>query len=30
VDGISDRICLYQPGPVAPEALGEIVDALGD
>jgi probable F420-dependent oxidoreductase len=30
VVGISDRICLYQPGPVAPEALGEIVDALGD
>lgn len=30
VDGISDRICLYQPGPVAPETLGEIVDALGD
>jgi probable F420-dependent oxidoreductase len=30
VDGISDRICLYQPGPVAPEALAEIVDALGD
>jgi probable F420-dependent oxidoreductase len=30
VDGISDRICLYQPGPVAPETLAEIVDALGD
>ncbi|HKV21154.1 MAG TPA: TIGR03617 family F420-dependent LLM class oxidoreductase [Mycobacterium sp.] len=29
VDGISDQICLYQPGPVAPETLGEIVDALG-
>ena len=28
VDGISDRICLYQPGPVAPETLAEIVDAL--
>jgi probable F420-dependent oxidoreductase len=28
VDGISDRICLYQPGPVAPEALAEVVDAL--
>lgn len=28
VDGISERICLYQPGPVAPETLGEIVDAL--
>src|SRR6478672_9296064 len=30
VTGISDRICLYQPGPVAPEALAEIVYALGD
>jgi probable F420-dependent oxidoreductase len=30
VNGISDRICLYQPGPVAPETLAEIVDALGD
>jgi alkanesulfonate monooxygenase SsuD/methylene tetrahydromethanopterin reductase-like flavin-dependent oxidoreductase (luciferase family) len=30
VDGISDRICLYQPGPMAPETLAEIVDALGD
>jgi probable F420-dependent oxidoreductase len=28
VAGISDRICLYQPGPIAPETLGEIVDAL--
>lgn len=28
VDGISDQICLYQPGPVGPETLGEIVDAL--
>jgi probable F420-dependent oxidoreductase len=28
VDGISDQICLYQPGPVPPETLGEIVDAL--
>jgi len=28
VGGISDQICLYQPGPVAPETLGEIVDAL--
>jgi probable F420-dependent oxidoreductase len=28
VDGISDRVCLYQPGPIAPEMLGEIVDAL--
>ena len=29
VDGVSDRICLYQPGPIAVEALAEIVDALG-
>lgn len=29
VDGISDRICLYQPGPIAIDALAEIVDALG-
>jgi len=29
VDGISDRICLYQPGPVPPETLADIVDALG-
>lgn len=29
VDGISDRICLYQPGPIAVDALAEIVDALG-
>lgn len=28
VDGVSDRICLYQPGPIAVEALAEIVDAL--
>jgi probable F420-dependent oxidoreductase len=28
VDGISDQVCLYQPGPIAPEMLGEIVDAL--
>ena len=28
VDGISDQICLYQPGPVSPENLAEIVDAL--
>jgi probable F420-dependent oxidoreductase len=28
VDGISDQICLYQPGPIAPQMLGEIVDAL--
>lgn len=28
VDGISDRICLYQPGPIATDALAEIIDAL--
>jgi hypothetical protein len=28
VDGISDQVCLYQPGPIAPEMLGKIVDAL--
>lgn len=27
-DGVSDRICLYQPGPIDPDALAEIVDAL--
>jgi hypothetical protein len=29
VDSISDRICLYQPRPIAVESLAEIVDALG-
>jgi probable F420-dependent oxidoreductase len=28
VAGISQRICLYQPGPIATESLAEIVDAL--
>ncbi len=28
VDGVSDRICLYQPGPIAVESLAQIVDAL--
>lgn len=28
VDGVSDRVCLYQPGPIAVDALAEIVDAL--
>jgi probable F420-dependent oxidoreductase len=28
VAGISDQICLYQPGPIAPETLAEVVDAL--
>ena len=26
--GVSDRICLYQPGPIAVESLAKIVDAL--
>ena len=30
VDGISDRLCLYQTGPIATDALAEIVDALAD
>lgn len=28
VDGVSDRICLYQPGPIAVGPLAEIIDAL--
>jgi len=28
VAGISDRICIYQPGPIAVESLAAIVDAL--
>ncbi|MXP23556.1 TIGR03617 family F420-dependent LLM class oxidoreductase [Gordonia sp. HNM0687] len=28
VDGVSDRICLYQPGPIDTDMLAEIVDAL--
>ena len=28
VDGISDTVCLYQPGPIATEVLAEIVDEL--
>lgn len=28
VAGVSDRVCLYQPGPIAIDALSEIVDAL--
>lgn len=28
VEGVSDRICLYQPGPIAVDALAEIVAAL--
>ncbi len=30
VDGVSDRICLYQPSPIDVDALAEIVDALGE
>ena len=30
VDGVGDRVCLYQTGPIATEALAEIVDALAD
>ena len=26
VDGVSDRICIYQPGPIAVESLAEVVD----
>ena len=29
VDGVSERICLYQPGPIEVDALAEIVDELG-
>jgi len=29
VDGVAERICLYQPGPIAVESLASIVDALG-
>ena len=28
VDGISDQVCVYQPGPMAADSLGQIVDAL--
>ncbi|MEN3321525.1 MAG: hypothetical protein V7643_4927, partial [Mycobacterium sp.] len=28
VAGVSDRICIYQPGPIAVESLAAIVDAL--
>ena len=28
VEGVSDRICVYQPGPIAVESLAAIVDAL--
>ncbi|MYR05486.1 TIGR03617 family F420-dependent LLM class oxidoreductase [Gordonia sp. SID5947] len=29
VEGVSDRLCLYQPGPIPIDALAEIVDQLG-
>ncbi|MGV0791563.1 TIGR03617 family F420-dependent LLM class oxidoreductase [Mycolicibacterium sp. XJ1819] len=29
VAGVSERICLYQPGPIAVDSLAQIVDALG-
>jgi probable F420-dependent oxidoreductase len=28
VDGVSDRVCVYQPGPIAVDALAQIVDEL--
>ncbi|GJF11574.1 LLM class F420-dependent oxidoreductase [Mycolicibacterium cyprinidarum] len=28
VEGVSDRVCLYQPGPIAVDSLSEIIDAL--
>ncbi|EJZ12468.1 TIGR03617 family F420-dependent LLM class oxidoreductase [Mycolicibacterium vaccae] len=30
VGGVSDRICLYQPGPIKVDSLARIVDALAD
>ncbi|KHO27618.1 TIGR03617 family F420-dependent LLM class oxidoreductase [Mycolicibacterium setense] len=30
VAGVSDRICLYQPGPIEVDSLAQIVDALRD
>ncbi|CAN3128039.1 TIGR03617 family F420-dependent LLM class oxidoreductase [Mycobacterium sp. smrl_JER01] len=30
VRGVSDRICLYQPGPIDVDSLAQIVDALSD
>ncbi|MBX7433653.1 TIGR03617 family F420-dependent LLM class oxidoreductase [Mycobacterium sp. Y57] len=29
VDGVADRVCLYQPGPIAVDSLSQIIDALG-
>jgi probable F420-dependent oxidoreductase len=28
VAGVAEQVCLYQPGPIAPETLAEVVDAL--
>lgn len=28
VSGVSDRVCIYQPGPIAVDSLAQIVDAL--
>ena len=28
VEGVSNRICLYQPGPIAADSLAEVIDAL--
>lgn len=28
VDGVGDRVCLYQTGPIATDALAQIVDEL--
>jgi probable F420-dependent oxidoreductase len=28
VAGVSDRVCLYQPGPIAPDVLAEVIDAM--
>ena len=28
LDGVSDRICIYQPGPIAVESLAAVIDDL--
>ena len=30
VDGVGDRVCLYQTGPISTDALAEVVNALAD
>jgi probable F420-dependent oxidoreductase len=30
VDGVADEVCIYQPGPIAIDALAQIVDALSE